>query len=101
MDDIHCYSIEHVRAQIERAQIERAQIERAQIERADAEGAMKALGFFEVRFYAAGGRPAREQTGVIETFFYYPSGGTIRDRDMNIVFYEPKLDKYHTSNREV
>ncbi|MBE0644879.1 MAG: hypothetical protein IH600_12415 [Bacteroidetes bacterium] len=81
MDDIHCYSIEHVRAQ--------------------AEVAMARSGYYELRFYAESGRPAREKTDSIETFYYYPSGGTIRDREMNIVYYEPKLDKYHTSNRDV
>jgi hypothetical protein len=81
MDDIYCYSIEHVRTQ--------------------AEQASDTLGFYELRFYADGGRPAREKTGTIEVFFYYPSGGTIRDRGMNIVFYEPKLDTYHTSTRGV
>jgi hypothetical protein len=85
MDDILCYSVEHVRAQVRSAQ--------------DA-GAQESRGFFEVRFYTEGGRPSRERSGSIETFYYYPSGGTIRDREMNIVFYEPKLDKYHTSSRE-
>lgn len=80
MDDLYCYSIENVRTQAGRAP--------------------ETNGYFALRFYAAGGRPSREKTAVIETFYYYPSGGTIRDRDMTIVFYEPKLDKYHTSTRE-
>ncbi|MFZ1730922.1 MAG: hypothetical protein WBQ23_11520 [Bacteroidota bacterium] len=81
MDDIYCYSIEHVRAQAEKG--------------------LATLGYFEMRFYAEGGKPAREKTSDIELFYYYPSGGTIRDRNLNIVFYEPKLDKYHTSSRGV
>ena len=52
------------------------------------------LGFYEVRFYASGKRPSKEKTDTIEIFYYYPSGGTLRDRDMNIVFYEPRLDVY-------
>jgi hypothetical protein len=81
VDDLYCYSIEHVLAQ--------------------AEQAPTTLGYFEVSFYVEGGKPAREKTRSIELFYYYPSGGTIRDRDLNIVFYEPKLDKYHTTNRSV
>lgn len=81
MDDLHCYSIENVRVQAGRAK--------------------ESAGFFTLRFYAAGGKPSREKTDALETFYYYPSGGTIRDRDFNIIFYEPKLDKYHTSNRDV
>lgn len=79
MDDIHCYSVDNVRLQVR-----------------DAEAA---LGCYTVRFYADGGRPSRVPTESVEDFFYYPSGGTIRDRELNIVFYEPKLDTYHTSNR--
>jgi hypothetical protein len=80
MEDIHCYSVENVRAQTKDAPLE--------------------LGCYAVRFYSEGGRPARGRTDAIETYYYYPSGGTIRDRDLNIVFYEPKLDTYHTSNRD-
>ena len=80
MEDIYCYSVENVRAQAKDAPLE--------------------LGYYTVRFYTEGGRPARSKTDSIETYYYYPSGGTIRDRDLNIVFYEPKLDTYHTSSRD-
>ena len=56
------------------------------------------LGFYTVRFYVANGRPSREATGDIGVFYYYPSGGTLRDREMNIIFYEPRLDMYHRRN---
>lgn len=79
-DDIHCYSIAHVREQI-----------------TDAEAM---LGFHIVRFYSAGGRPSREATDTVDEFYYFPSGGTIRDREMNIIFYEPRLDKYHVRNAD-
>ncbi|MBR9977759.1 MAG: hypothetical protein KFH87_06680 [Bacteroidetes bacterium] len=80
MDDVYHYSIENVRTQIA------------------AQSAV--LGVYELRFYVEGGRPSRENTGQVDTFYYYPSGGTIRDRDMNIMYYEPKLDIYHTSSRD-
>ena len=79
MDDLLCYSVEHVRPQAQDAEAE--------------------LGFYPVRFYVDAGRPSRVPTGAVEQFYYYPSGGTIRDGEMNIVFYEPKLDTYHTSSR--
>ncbi len=79
MDDIYCYSINNVRTQTE--------------------AVSATLGYYELRFYAVSGKPSREKTDTIELFYYYPSGGTIRDRNLNIVFYEPKLDMYHTSNR--
>ena len=79
VEDILCYSVDNVRAQVKDVPSE--------------------LGFHTLRFYAVGGRPSREKSETVETFYYYPSGGTIRDRDLNIVFYEPKLDTYHTSTR--
>ena len=79
MDDFFCYSVDNVRHQIR--------------------DIAPALGCYPVRFYVDGGRPSRVPTDSIEEFFYYPSGGTIRDRELNIVFYEPKLDTYHSSNR--
>ena len=79
MDDSHIYSVEHVRLQMAEAQVD--------------------LGCYELHFYADGPRPSKVKTDRIELFYYFPSGGTIRDREMNIVFYEPKLDKYHPSNR--
>ncbi|PLX32789.1 MAG: hypothetical protein C0600_01640 [Ignavibacteria bacterium] len=77
--DVHVYSVDNVRAQIGTAESE--------------------TGVHSVRFYSEGGRPSRRKTDTVEDFFYYPSGGTIRDRELNILFYEPKLDKYHTSSR--
>jgi len=79
MCDIHCYSIDNIQQQVRDSEPD--------------------LGRYVIRLYTADGRPSREKTDVIEEFFYYPSGGTIRDRDLNILFYEPKLDKYHPSNR--
>ena len=78
--DLYLYSIENVIKQI-----------------ADAS---PHLGYFEVRFYASNTRPSREVTDAIESFFYYPSGGTLRDKDLNIVFYEPRLDMYHFSKAQ-
>ena len=80
MDDPYLYSVEHVKRQ--------------------AASAVAEQGVYPVRFYARDGRPARENTGVVERFYYYPSGGTIRDAQLNILLYEPRLDQYHPSNRD-
>ena len=80
MDDFQTYSVENVRAQVRKAPA--------------------GSSVYELRFYSENGRPSRVPTGIVERFFYYPSGGTIRDHDLNILFYEPKLDKYHPANRE-
>lgn len=77
--DVFLYSIDSVLAQVESAR--------------------ETLGFFELRFYSDGKRPAQEVTALIETFYYYPSGGTLRDKEMNIIFYEPKLDAYSSASR--
>ncbi len=77
--DPYCYSTENVLRQVERAS--------------------PRLGFYEVCFYAVGPRPSREKTDRLETFYYYPSGGTLRDRNMNIVYYEPRLDRYRATRK--
>jgi hypothetical protein len=74
-DDFRRYSVENVLRQIPGTEAE--------------------LGVYAVRFFAENGRPSRVPTGTVETFYYYPSGGTIRDAHRNIVFYEPRLDAYH------
>jgi len=80
MTDIHCYSTDNVLRQIQ--------------------GAMPVLGAYTVSFYSLNGRPSRKPSDTLLDFLYYPSGGTIRDTNMNILFYEPKLDAYHPSNRK-
>jgi len=53
-----------------------------------------ALGYYTVRFYTEAGRPAGRVTDTVEEFFLYPSGGTLRDRTFNIVFYDSRFDTY-------
>ena len=52
------------------------------------------LGFFRVRFYAKKGLPAAQKTDSISEFYLYPSGGSLRDANFNIVFYSSKFDTY-------
>ncbi len=51
-------------------------------------------GFYRVQFYSVDGRPSAEQTDTIETYYYYPSGGTLRDKHFNIIEYFPRFDIY-------
>lgn len=53
------------------------------------------LGYYTLRFYVdERGRPSRTPTERIGTFYYSPSGGTLRDENLNIVFYSARLDRY-------
>ncbi len=52
------------------------------------------LGFFRVQFYAKKGLPATEKTDSVSVFYLYPSGGSLRDANFNIVFYSSKFDTY-------
>jgi hypothetical protein len=74
-DDRYIFSLENLQRQLDDAPYE--------------------LGYYTLRFYVDQlGRPARTQTDRIGTFYYSPSGGTLRDEHFNIVFYNARLDRY-------
>lgn len=52
------------------------------------------LGFYKLTFYSEKGKPSEVHTGHTDTFYLYPSGGTLRDKDLNIVFYSSRFDTY-------
>ena len=52
------------------------------------------LGFYTLRFYAENGKPVNRVTESIEEYYLYPSGGTLRDRSFNIIFYDSAFDTY-------
>ena len=53
------------------------------------------LGYKILTFYVnQDGTLARAATDHTSTFFLSPSGGTLRDRDLNIVVYSAKFDLY-------
>lgn len=74
MKDIYLYSEENVLEQIRNAEYK--------------------LGYFRVRFYTKDGLLADEVTDTISDFYLYPSGGTLRDENLNIVLYSSKFDTY-------
>ncbi|MBC8124625.1 MAG: hypothetical protein H7X70_02720 [Candidatus Kapabacteria bacterium] len=53
------------------------------------------LGYKLVRFYVDDkGLLAKQPTDRIDNFYLSPSGGTLRDADLNIVLYSAKFDIY-------
>jgi hypothetical protein len=52
-------------------------------------------GYYVLEFYAlADGKPSSEPTDVVSRFYLYPSGGTLRDKDFQLVFYDSRYDTY-------
>ena len=58
------------------------------------ETAQYTLGFYRLKFYAEQGRPVNKVTDTIADFFLYPSGGTLRDANSNIILYSSRFDTY-------
>ncbi|NQW30668.1 MAG: hypothetical protein HQ472_09170 [Ignavibacteria bacterium] len=53
------------------------------------------LGYKILKFYVnEAGAIATEITPQLATFFLSPSGGTLRDSELNIVLYSAKFDKF-------
>lgn len=52
------------------------------------------LGFFRVKFYTKDGKLENSVTEEISDFYFYPSGGTLRDKNFNIVHYNARFDTY-------
>ena len=60
-----------------------------------AEEAEEHLGYRSLTFYVdEQGMLAKDVTDRTATFYYSPSGGTLRDADLNIVLYSAKFDLY-------
>lgn len=51
-------------------------------------------GFFKVKFFTKDGFLSNTKTDVISDFYLYPSSGTLRDKNFNIVIYSSKFDVY-------
>jgi hypothetical protein len=62
---------------------------------AQAATAPEHLGYRIVTFYVdENGGLAKEERAQTATFYYSPSGGTLRDEHLNIVLYSAKFDLY-------
>lgn len=52
-------------------------------------------GYFTLTFYADdNGRPATRTTNRTSRFYLYPSGGTLRDENFQLLFYDSRYDTY-------
>jgi hypothetical protein len=51
-------------------------------------------GYYVLEFYANQHKPSSVQTATIETFYLYPSGGTLRDSSFQLLFYDSRYDTY-------
>ena len=58
------------------------------------ETAIYKQGFYTVQFYTENGLLAKKQTEMVSEFYLYPSGGTLRDSNFNLVFYDSQFDTY-------
>lgn len=74
MPDLHLFTEENIQTQLKTAPY--------------------TLGFYTLKFYSQNRRPVNKPTGSISEFYLYPSGGTIRDSEFNIVFYSTRFDTY-------
>ncbi|HEX9614481.1 MAG TPA: hypothetical protein VGA55_03215 [Bacteroidota bacterium] len=52
-------------------------------------------GYFALEFYAgSNGKPSKEPTDRVAGFYLYPSGGTLRDENFQLLFYDSRFDTY-------
>ena len=73
-DDLHKFADENIFAQLDTAPF--------------------TLGYYTLKFYTEQGKPVNKVTNTISEFYLYPSGGTLRDSNFNIVFYDSRFDTY-------
>jgi hypothetical protein len=51
-------------------------------------------GYYVLEFYSEDNKPSSRRTGIIEKFYLYPSGGTLRDANFQLLFYDSRYDTY-------
>lgn len=73
-NDIHLYTDDNIIRQLESAPF--------------------SLGFYTLKVYTEHGKPVNKVTSTVEEYYLYPSGGTLRDRSFNILFYDSRFDTY-------
>ena len=74
MDDLKIFSHDHVLKQLESAEYKN--------------------GYYVLEFYANNNKPSVTQTDEVGSFYLYPSGGTLRDSNFQLLFYDSKYDTY-------
>ncbi len=52
-------------------------------------------GYYTLEFYVEeSGRPSKVPTSRTSKFYLYPSGGTLRDENFQLIFYDSRYDTY-------
>ena len=52
-------------------------------------------GYYTLEFYTLpNGKPSLTVTGDTSHFYLYPSGGTLRDANFQLIFYDSRYDTY-------
>ena len=51
-------------------------------------------GYYVLEFYAENNKPSAKPTDAVSRFFLYPSGGTLRDCNFQLLFYDSRYDTY-------
>ena len=51
-------------------------------------------GYYVLEFYSQDNKPSTVPTAQVSKFYLYPSGGTLRDRNFQLLFYDSKYDTY-------
>ncbi|MBI3005135.1 MAG: hypothetical protein HYY49_06915 [Ignavibacteriales bacterium] len=51
-------------------------------------------GYYVLEFYAENNKPSPKPTNTTAKFYLYPSGGTLRDSNYQLLFYDSKYDTY-------
>lgn len=51
-------------------------------------------GYYVLEFYSENNKPSARPTGTVEKFYLYPSGGTLRDANFQLLFYDSRYDTY-------
>lgn len=73
-DDVKIFSHEHLLKQLETAEFKN--------------------GYYILEFYSQNNKPSNSSTGEVGKFYLYPSGGTLRDTNFQLLFYDSKYDTY-------
>jgi hypothetical protein len=51
-------------------------------------------GYYVLEFYSENNKPSSKPTGTVSKFYLYPSGGTLRDANYQLLFYDSRYDTY-------
>ncbi|HVN48499.1 MAG TPA: hypothetical protein VMU30_06705 [Bacteroidota bacterium] len=73
-DDLHIFSHEHIHEQLKTAEFRN--------------------GYFILQFYSENNLPSSKPASSISKFYLYPSGGTLRDEQFNLITYDSRYDTY-------